>query len=70
MVRVERDVVLAEPKQHRIFKAVLSFLDVIVALLIIFTATSVSATPFGRLSLVFGFLILAISVVVRFMQLW
>ena len=51
-------------------KTILIILDALLALIIIFTAKAIVSTQFGRVSLIFGFIMLSITTILRIMQKW
>ncbi len=58
------------PQKYSITLAMLTFLDIFLAILIIVTAGTVIKTDFGKAAIIFGFVMLAITTVLKIVQKW
>jgi len=57
------------PKYEKV-RNILSFLDILLAVIIIFTASRIMDTPLGNAALVFGFIMLTIATTLKIFQKW
>ena len=57
-------------EEYKKTSTVLAVLDILLAVLIIGTSTTVIKTSFGKASLLFGFIMITITTVLRVMRKW
>ena len=61
---------MREVKKFRLIRNVIFFLNVFLAFMIISGSWMLVQTDFGRATLSFGFLMLAVSVMLRLVRMW
>ena len=58
------------PKRYILTRNILTFLDIFIAILIIITARQLRETEFGLYTLIFGFVMLTITTILKVFQKW
>ncbi|MCH7567933.1 MAG: hypothetical protein IIA87_00790 [Nanoarchaeota archaeon] len=56
------------PKKYQITQNIIAFLNIFLAISIIVTSQRLAATQFGQTSLIFGFIMLAITTILLIIQ--